>query len=105
MKKVAGILAIAFMVAVLAPQAVFAEDSKGDDMVSKLTRGVINLGFCWVEIPAGLRDNGASGLVSGTVNTVKRAVVGAIEIVTFPFPVPNDDYGPLMEPESPFDVW
>src|SRR3989338_2781757 len=35
MKKVAGVLAIAFMVAVLVPQAVFAADAKGDDMVSK----------------------------------------------------------------------
>ncbi len=76
-----------------------------NNAVGKLTRGVINGAFGWVEFFGALKTDGAKGLVTGIVGTVKRELVGAVEIVTFPIGVPNEDFSPLMEPESPFDSW
>lgn len=76
-----------------------------NNAVGKLTRGVMNAGFGWIEFFAALKEEGGKGLVSGTVNTVKRELVGAVEIVTFPIGVPNEDFSPILEPESPFELW
>lgn len=76
-----------------------------NNAIGKLTRGVINVGFGWVEFFGALKNEGAQGLATGIVNTVKRELVGAVEVVTFPIGVPNEDFSPLIEPESPFDTW
>ena len=75
-----------------------------NNAVGKLTRGVMNGAFGWVEFFGALKTDGAKGLVPGIVNSVKRELVGAVEIVTFPIGVPNEDFSAVIEPESPFDT-
>jgi len=78
-------------------------------------RGVVNVAFCWLEIPDDIehqvRSNydpslggvvGTSvdiveGAVSGTFGTVERAMTGVFEIVLCPFP----PYGPMAKPGLP----
>ncbi len=76
-----------------------------NNAVGKLTRGIMNGAFGWVEFFGALKTDGAQGIVPGLVNTVKRELVGAVEIATFPIGVPNEDFSPIVEPESPFDTW
>ncbi|MBI4178039.1 hypothetical protein HY522_01280 [bacterium] len=80
-------------------------DAAENNAVGKLTRGVINGAFGWVEFFSALQKDGAQGLAPGIVNSIKRELVGAVEIVTFPIGVPNEDFSPVIEPESPFDTW
>jgi putative exosortase-associated protein (TIGR04073 family) len=73
--------------------------------VKKLGRGVANVVTSPFELPKGMGDAKAEtgvfagltwGIVQGTVNVVKRAVVGVYEIATFPVPLPKD-YEPILE--------
>jgi putative exosortase-associated protein (TIGR04073 family) len=74
----------------------------------KLMRGVANLADSLVEVPGtmmrksnkeGVLSGMTFGMVEGVFNTVKRAMAGAWEIVTFPIPVP-ENYDPILpEPE------
>ncbi len=75
------------------------------DPVQKLGRGISNVAFSAFEIPKGMGDAteekgllaGATwGLLKGTVDFVKRAVVGVFEIGTFPLPVPKN-YDPILK--------
>ena len=73
------------------------EFSRLSDPVQKLSRGLINLTCGWMEIPLQTgnrlkhspdKDNGTnfiSGLFIGTGKAIQRTVVGAFEILTFPF--------------------
>lgn len=76
-----------------------------NNAVGKLTRGVMNGAFGWVELFGALKQDGAKGFFPGLINGVKREVLGAVEIVTFPIGVPKEDFSPVVEPESPFDTW
>jgi len=76
-----------------------------DNMLTKLGRGVANVFTSPLEIPKDIgqtsRDDGPMagftvGVLKGVFNTVKRAVVGAFEIVSFPIPVPAD-YAPILD--------
>ena len=74
----------------------------------QLSRGTVNMGMCWLEIPYNMEkevqkadDNalsfalaGASGAVFGTVQGANRIVGGVFEILFSPFP----PYGPIMCP-------
>lgn len=74
----------------------------------KLTRGFLNLADSVVEIPGTMmrksKSDGALtgvtfGMVEGVLNTVKRALAGTWEVLTFPVPIP-EDYGPILpDPE------
>ena len=84
--------------------------------VQKLGRGVSNIAFGVFEIPMKWADvnndmGGLAGITYGTLKgvcyTIARVVVGVVDVVTFPFPLPNcpdypDDagwgYGPIMRP-------
>ena len=84
--------------------------------VEKLGRGITNIATAAFELPMKWTDvtneKGAlAGLTYGTLKgacyVVARVVVGAVDIVTFPFPLPGcpDDtedvgwgYGPIMTP-------
>ena len=84
--------------------------------VQKLGRGVSNIAFGVFEIPMKWADvnndmGGLAGITYGTLKgvcyTIARVVVGVVDVVTFPFPLPNcpdypDDagwgYGPIMKP-------
>jgi putative exosortase-associated protein (TIGR04073 family) len=79
---------------------------------SKLGRGASNLVLGFIEIPKNISStaktegalSGATvGLGKGIGHTLKRMAVGVFEIVTFPFPVPNDSYGPIVEPDYPWE--
>jgi putative exosortase-associated protein (TIGR04073 family) len=77
----------------------------------QLSRGTVNMGMCWLEIPYNMEkevqkadDNalsfalaGASGAVFGTVQGANRIVGGVFEILFSPFP----PYGPIMCPGWP----
>lgn len=86
---------------------IYREATRIDKMGNKLGRGVTNLLTFWIEIPhsmaiewnrreavSGVLVGGAKGLTWGTA----RLVTGAYEVLTFPFPTPND-YRPVMYPE------
>jgi putative exosortase-associated protein (TIGR04073 family) len=70
--------------------------------VTKLGRGIANMATCPLEIIAGIKrstdeDGGllagvTVGLLKGTINTVKRAVVGVYETASFPIP----SYDPII---------
>lgn len=71
----------------------------------KLGRGISNLAFGWLEIPKGIEDVGEEhnffagvtwGPLSGIGNAVKRTVLGAYEVVTFPIPAPANFDSPIQ---------
>ncbi|MBR7121517.1 MAG: exosortase system-associated protein, TIGR04073 family [Lentisphaeria bacterium] len=95
--------------------------AKADDAwlmrpMEKLGRGITNVAFSVLEIPmkwseVSSEQGALAGLTYGTLRgvcyTVARIGVGVIDIVTFPFPLPDcpDDiedvgwgYGPIMKP-------
>lgn len=95
--------------------------AKADDAwimrpVEKLGRGIANVAFSFCELPMAWSDvneekGGLAGVTYGTLKgvcyVVARIGVGVVDIVTFPFPLPNcpDDledvgwgYGPIMKP-------
>jgi putative exosortase-associated protein (TIGR04073 family) len=90
--------------------------------LKKLGRGVSNLIFGPFEIliqpyEVNKEEGGISALTYGVFKGVyyflTRAVVGVVEIVTFPFPLPGASpsgfkdewgYGPLIQPEWVFDL-
>ena len=74
----------------------------------KLGRGTSNLLLGWVEIPRGIqtvgRESGFAasmtwGVLQGAGTALRRTVLGAAEIVTFPLGAPSKDGDPLIEPE------
>ena len=85
--------------------------------IEKLGRGIANCAFGPLELPMKWYDTtfeygGIAGLTYGTlkgvVYVIAREVVGVVEIITFPFPLPgcpNDPmgygagYGPILRPE------
>ncbi len=76
-------------------------------MFRKLGRGVMNVLTGWVEVPKNIaiywkETDPFSGTVVGTITgvgwAIARTIGGVYEIVSFPFPYP-DNYLPLIEPE------
>jgi len=74
---------------------------------TKLARGLVNLTTGWVEIPkniydTSLEENKLSGITMGLVRGLGMAIVrtgaGVYEVVTFPFPCP-ENYQVILEPE------
>jgi putative exosortase-associated protein (TIGR04073 family) len=85
----------------------YREGTRFDKMGNKLGRGVTNILTFWVEVPHGMaiewnRTDAVTGVLLGGVKGlswgVARLFTGAYEVVTFPFPTPND-YQPIMHPE------
>ena len=101
-----GSVATIFAVLVLTVAAVcFAQDP-----FTKLGRGVANTLTGWVELPKNIyktsvEDNALAGvtlgLAKGAGMTIVRTGAGIYEIVTFPFPLP-ENYKPILEPEYVF---
>ncbi len=90
--------------------AAYAEDGP----LKKLGRGVANVITCAFQLPKGIGDahdeNGifaglSWGVVLGTFNVVKRALVGVYEIATFPIPLPEDYQPILTDPEFFLDSY
>ena len=90
--------------------------------LEKLGRGISNVAFGVLEVPIQMqyvkhRSGGIAGLTYGTFRGlayfVARVGVGLLEIVTFPFPLPDcpetpdgfgPGYGPIMYPAWVVDV-
>lgn len=97
----------AFLIVVLV-FSLAALPASADGPVKKLGRGVANVVTCPFELPKGMEDSRDEdgifaactwGVFRGTLNIVKRAVVGVYEIATFPIPLPKD-YAPIItDPE------
>lgn len=94
--------------------------------IEKLSRGIANVALGPLEIlfhsyNVAQNDGGVKGVTYGTLSGfcyfICRELVGILEIVTFPFPLPgcpNDPndagwgYGPIMQPEwvvTPENDW
>ena len=80
------------------------------DPFTKLGRGVANTLTGWVELPKNIystsvEDNAFAGMTLGLAKgagmSIVRTGAGIYEIVTFPFPLPQD-YAPIIEPEYVF---
>ena len=107
MKKITALMIIiVFVVSVLCIQSpCFAQN-----MLRKLGRGVANVTTSTLEVPKAIQESfyddgpmaaATYGLLDGIYKFVARTVVGVFEIVTFPFPLP-EDYAPIVEPEFLF---
>ncbi len=104
MKK--GLIIAIVMVMVLA----LATVSYAQDPAKKLGRGLANILTGWIELPKNIYDTSVEdnplagltiGLAKGIGMTIVRTGAGIYEVVTFPFPIP-EDYGPVLEPEFVF---
>ena len=80
------------------------------DPFTKLGRGVANTSTGWVELPKNIyntsvQDNAFAGFTLGLAKGAGMALVrtgaGVYEVVTFPFPLPQD-FRPILEPEYVF---
>ena len=103
---VAVVMVMTFGFLTLAVPA-FAEQETGALVVTKLFRGIANAATGWMEIPKQMsltwQESGPGvglswGFIKGIGWAVARSVGGAYEIVTFPFPIP-EEYKPIMQPE------
>ena len=105
----AGILfAAALLVASLsgAAQAQTVEtQGLGHQVSEKFIRGMVNLSTGWVEVPrqiyeVGTNEGWVSGLLRGPFDGIgmffARTMAGAVEIATFPVPLPT--YKPMLTP-------
>lgn len=75
----------------------------------KFLRGLLNIPFCWVEIPKEINiatqnldpfTGFWTGLVKGTAKSFKRCGIGMWDLMTFPFPTPSK-YETWQSPEFP----
>ncbi len=101
----------------LSPEQPMGYENLWNRMTRKLGRGIVNVGFGALELPirvceVNFNEGGLAastfGVLSGIGYVVVREVVGVVEIVTFPFPLPNcpndpmgygAGYGPILTPE------
>ena len=104
MKK--GLIMAVVMIMVLAVATV----SYAQDPAKKLGRGLANILTGWIELPKNIYDTSVEdnplagltiGLAKGIGMTIVRTGAGIYEVITFPFPIP-EDYGPVLEPEFVF---
>ena len=127
-KSLVLLLLILFAVGVM-PRAAAAEDKSTNSRLSvilppvmKLSRGIANVAFSPLELPISWNEvnndqGGIAGITYGTLKGIgcifARIGVGIVDIVTFPFPLPNcpDDpegygsgYGPILTPAWVIDV-
>ncbi|OGW77991.1 MAG: hypothetical protein A2Z83_02845 [Omnitrophica bacterium GWA2_52_8] len=89
--------------------ASFPHECSADTMFRKLGRGGINVLLGGTEVvyqpyvqgnEDGFLGAIAEGIPRGVFMAIARIGIGAYEILTFPFPLP-DNYGPILMPEFP----
>jgi putative exosortase-associated protein (TIGR04073 family) len=106
-----GAVALVCLFTLAAPAAVSAgEAAKTGNPGRKLGRGLANLFLGAVDFPHYISDVNTRygtaaatfyGPIKGVGHLVQRAVVGAVEVLTFPIPFKNVGYGPILQPEYP----
>lgn len=112
--KLLGMVVLVAMVLVSGPfTAAFAEESVAPRAAQKAVRGLANAGLgVVVEVPKTvyydtLEDGPVYGLTVGLLEGlswgIARALTGVYEVVTFPFPIPNE-YRPIYQPQYPFEA-
>lgn len=86
--------------------------AQAEGRMDKLKRGLAGMAFGGVEVPATLceecRNEGwvvgiTAGFFKAAGNFAAREVLGIFEFVTSPFPWPDEQYKPYMEPAYPWD--
>jgi putative exosortase-associated protein (TIGR04073 family) len=86
--------------------------AQADGRADKFKRGLAGITFGGVEVPATLceecRNEGwlmgvSVGFFKAVGNFAAREVLGVFELVTSPFPWPDEQYKPYMEPAYPWD--
>ena len=101
------IIAVAVLMVLSIATASYAQDP-----AKKLGRGLANILTGWIELPKNIYDTSVEdnplagltiGLAKGIGMTIVRTGAGIYEVVTFPFPIP-DDYAPVLEPEFIFSL-
>ena len=106
-RHVARGLLVAALVGLAPGPAHAAESGKA---FTKLTRGLVNLVTGWVEIPKRVMETSQQsgywtgftwGIVRGIGYAFVRTAAGGYELVTFPFPAPQN-YEPVIQPEFVF---
>ena len=87
--------------------SVIAQNDYGTGVSKKLGRGLSNVAFGWLDFLKGIESVGEEnnalaavtwGPIYGAGQAVTRTLVGAYEVVTFPFPGQ-----PIVEPEFVMD--
>jgi len=83
-----------------------AEGNTSNQVVHKFRRGIINSALGWTAYKPAFEQNGATGLASGTAETIGHTVVGAVELGTFLFPNPRENgkwnYNGYQDPSEPW---
>ena len=101
-------LVVAAVAAMPIAHAEMIDRYAGQNPIRKLGRGLANTFGGLLEVPMTISHVSAQeGPVAGfTVGTlygagaaVTRTVVGVAEVLTFPFPLPDIGYGPILLPE------
>jgi putative exosortase-associated protein (TIGR04073 family) len=108
---VSGVVVLLCLFSLAAPAAVSAgETATTGHPGRKLGRGLANLLLGAADIPHYISDvntrYGAAaatfyGPIKGVGHMVHRALIGAFEVLTFPIPLKDVGYGPLIQPEYP----
>ncbi len=89
-----------------------AAPARAEGRVDKLERGLAGMALGGVEMPGTLceecrRQGWPMGVTVGFFmavgNLAAREVIGVFEFVTAPFPWPDEQYKPIMEPAYPWD--
>lgn len=108
--RLARALAAILLLVVLLPGAASAVEYTA---ARKFGRGLAALTTGFLEIPGNVvktsRERGYGwgftlGLVTGIGKIIPRVVVGAYELVSAPFPLP-EGYKPIIPPEFPWDYF
>ena len=113
---VAAAAALALVLLAAAPAGVHAtgpqyKQTYPSKVFTKLWGGVSNVLFCWAEVPYEINreiqmtDNftgAVVGLGRGTYYAVRRAGLGAVDIVTFPVDIYSNNYESIQRTDFPF---
>jgi putative exosortase-associated protein (TIGR04073 family) len=87
------------------------EHSEAARMTRKLTRGVMNVLFCWCEIPDHINQDARNtdfftGVITGTGKGIiaggRRLALGLFDVFTFPVEIPQN-YQDLQQTEFVFE--
>jgi putative exosortase-associated protein (TIGR04073 family) len=110
MRKKTVLFALIFCLTTISSS--YAEEVKNYHWDDKLIRGLLNIVSSPVEIgrsihlqteESSLLEGWTLGLVKGLGTGLLRLGAGAVDLLTFPFNFPDDEKGPLVEPEFVWD--